>query len=421
MDKAHASITSLPETPGVYFFIGPHKEVLYVGKATSLKSRVRSYFSNTMAQARGAHMVTMVQSATRVEVRQTDSVLEALILESKLIRELKPTYNVRDKDDKSYNYLVITLQETFPRLLTVRGKDLSRRLAEIRLLGKKTGGKKVEPAVYGPFPHAGEFKEALKILRKIFPFYDAREPVLLERDSKDRTRLFNESIGLYPKSTITQSEYERTVRYLQMFFDGNVKKLVTQMEKDMHRFAKKELFEEASVLKRQLFAVQHIEDVSLIRKEKRYVEGEFRIEGYDVAHLGGTSTVGVMVVLREGVVDKGEYRTFHIREAVKGSDTGALKELLERRFAHPEWQYPRLIVLDGGSAQLRIGRQALQTMGIEIPIVAVTKDARHRASVLQGPIKIKNEWHNEILLANAEAHRFALAVHKQKRGKDFKR
>jgi excinuclease ABC subunit C len=148
-------------------------------------------------------------------------------------------------------------------------------------------------------------------------------------------------------------------------------------------------------------------------------EGGFRIEGYDVAHLMGSNTVAVMVVVENGVPDKKEYRTFTIRSAQKGSDTGALKEVLERRLAHPEWQYPRLIVVDGSKAQINTAKKVMENVGVAIPVVAVTKDSHHRPNKLQGPIKIRNKYQGDILLANAEAHRFALGVHKRKRGKQM--
>ena len=157
----HPSIQKLPDACGVYFFLGSKQEVLYVGKATSLKDRVRSYFASTLSVARGEHMVTMVERAVRVDFHVTDSVLEALILEAKSIKELKPPFNVRDKDDKSFNFLIITMQETFPRLLTVRGKELPVLYNE--LVARNTGTcKKVKPLIYGPFPHAAQFKQALK-------------------------------------------------------------------------------------------------------------------------------------------------------------------------------------------------------------------------------------------------------------------
>lgn len=418
MLRTHPSLEKLPDSSGVYFFIGRQREVLYVGKATSLKDRVRSYFSSNLVEARGANIVRMVERACRVEFRATDSVLEALILEAKLIKELKPSYNTREKDDKSFNHLLITVQEDFPRLLTVRGKDLVAKQSELYAKGSKGKGKDLAPLVFGPFPHAGQFAQALKIIRKIFPFYDSKRPVTELREKNDHKFRFNESIGVYPKAGSDKKAYARTVRNIVKIFEGKMKYVVRTLEKDMHRFAKEEKFELASQAKRQLFALQHIEDVSLIRREKRGVpEISFRIEGYDVAHLGGEDTVGVMVVALDGEVQKNEYRAFTIRHAVRGSDTGALAELLERRLAHPEWQYPRLIVLDGGRAQLNTARKVLQACGVHIPVVAVTKDSAHKPKVIIGLSKLKEIYHRDILLLNAEAHRFSLAVHTKKRSK----
>ncbi len=410
MDIGNNSVKKLPDKPGVYFFLDGNDKVLYVGKATSLKSRVRSYFSNNLIKSRGVHMVSMVEKAKRVDFRITASVLEALILEANFIKEFKPPYNTRDKDDKSFNYIVFTMNEDFPRLLTVRGRDLSAKIAQLKLGSKAL--------TYGPFTSAGQLRDVLKIIRKIFPYYDTKKPITLLREKKDYRLLFNESIGIYPKSSITKKEYARTVRHLKTLFDGKIKKLVRMLEKEMALYAKKDMFEEASIVKKQLFALQHIEDVSLLHRESESATRlGYRIEAYDVAHLSGTSTVGVMVVLEDGRINKKEYRTFNIKKARKGSDTGALMEILGRRFDHTEWQYPRLVVLDGSTAQINTAKKVFKEFGIDIPIVAVTKDERHRPVKLQGNIKIKNKYQNEILLANAEAHRFALAVHKRKRSK----
>jgi len=413
MISEHSSIKKLPDTSGVYFFLGAKREVLYVGKATSLKSRVSSYFSSKLSKTRGPQIVRMVELAKRVDYRTTDSVLEALILEAKLIKEFKPTYNTRDKDDKSFNHLVITVGEEYPRLLTVRGKDLAHTLHDLKKTNKK------QPLVYGPFPHAHQFKEALKIIRKIFPYYDTKHSVAELKEKQDKKILFNESIGVYPHKGTTVSEYKRTIRYIKALFDGKISSLQKTLERDMKKFAKAEKFEKANTTKKQLFSLQHIEDISLIKKEREHSRGAYRIEAYDVAHLQGSNTVGVMVVVEKGLPQKSEYRKFIIRDAVSGSDTGALKEMLERRLAHPEWMYPRLIVVDGGKAQINVAKKVLESAFVDIPIVAVTKDKKHRPNKLQGPIKIRNAYQSDILLANSEAHRFALTFHKKKQRQSF--
>jgi excinuclease ABC subunit C len=133
----------LPETPGVYFFLDENKAVLYIGKATSLRDRVKSYFARDIGRTPGPKIALMLGRASLVAYRRSDSVLEALILESNLIKSHQPPYNTDAKDDKSYNHVVIT-KEKVPRVLMVRGRDIERQ-------------KFTEPVKYafGPFPSGG--------------------------------------------------------------------------------------------------------------------------------------------------------------------------------------------------------------------------------------------------------------------------
>ncbi len=411
MLRAHPSVSALPDTPGVYFFIGARREVLYVGKATSLTDRVRSYFAADLATTRGLHMVHMVEEAKRVDFRATDSVLEALILEAKCIKELKPRYNTRDKDDKSWNYVVLTVHEPFPRVLVVRGKELEAKLRE----HASTSNVDAEPPYFGPFVHAAQLKEALKLIRKIFPFYDTTLPVLSLRARADRKLRFNESIGVYPPEGTTENEYARTVKHLRLLFEGKKQHLLRSLERDMHACARKEAFEEAQRIKRQIEALRHINDVSLLRRGADDAErecDEVRVEAYDVAHLQGGDMVGVMTVVVGGEPRTSEYRSFTIRSVTQSNDTAALREVLMRRFGHPEWEYPRVLVVDGGKAQLNVARAVMREIGIELPVVAVTKDEHHRPKELIGALTWRTTHAREALLANAEAHRFSIAKHR---------
>ena len=162
MEKNDLKKKKLPDTPGVYFFLGTKKEILYIGKATSLQNRVQSYFSNDIAEKRSKLIKQMVDEAKTVEVTKTDSVLEALILESNLIRTHKPKYNSISKDDKSYNHLIITNEE-FPRVLVVRGKDLATKFQD-----------SIIAYHFGPFTSGTLFREALQIIRKWFPLKASR-------------------------------------------------------------------------------------------------------------------------------------------------------------------------------------------------------------------------------------------------------
>ncbi len=412
MKKDHVSVKKLPTSAGVYLFLGRKREVLYVGKATSLRDRVRSYFAYDLTETRGVHIRDMVEKASRVEYRTTDSVLEALVLEAHLIKELKPRYNTRDKDDKSFNYLVVTTHEAWPRLLTVRGKDLARTLETLGPKEERTRG--VIP-VYGPFVHASQFKEALRLIRSIFPYYDTKEPVNLLLTRSDKKLTFNRSIGVYPSVEVDEKSYGKNILHIRMFFEGKKKTLVRSLERAMHAAAKNKRFEEAGEYKRQLFALRHIEDVSLIKKEvSQNTAKGFRIEAYDVAHFQGKAMVGVCVVFEDGEPVKAAYRTFTIRGLEKANDIAALTQVLMRRLAHTEWPLPKLMVVDGGIAQLRAAERALGAHGYEISTVAVTKDAQHRPKLVRGSSLLRVEHQGTILAANAEAHRFSLSRYRRK-------
>lgn len=400
----------IPDAPGVYFFLGKRKEILYIGKATSLRSRLKSYFTDDLREKRSELIMHMVEEAKSVEWTVTDSVLEALILETNLIRTHKPRCNTISKDDKSFNHVIITNEE-FPRVLVVRAKDLRTQYRE--------GDIKHE---FGPFPSGALFREALKIIRRIFKFYDTSRPLGEEKSKLERGRIdFNRQIGLYP-SEMSKKEYLRTIRHIRLFFEGKKKQLVKELERDMKALAKEQQFEKADEVKRKIFALQHIEDVSLIRREHRQYHDErtARIEGYDVAHLGGEDMVGVMTVVERGEANPSEYRAFNIKSVTASNDPAALAEMLERRLAHPEWLLPQLIVVDGSTAQKNAAERVLRRSGVVIPVVAVVKDDRHRPKNILGPKKLISEFDVLILLVNAEAHRFSLKQHRNKQNKRFR-
>ena len=423
----------LPDAPGVYFFLGPKREVLYIGKATSLRDRVRSYFSPDLASARSPLVVQMVEKARSIDWRETDSVLEALILESSLIKTHKPHHNTLEKDDKSFNYVIIT-DETFPRVLVKRGKELGG-LPPLPSRGEGGGeGCRSNPsepfkATFGPFPHGVQLKEAMKIIRKIFPFRDKcnpphPNPLPGRGEGAARARpCFNRQIGLCPgvcSGEVSAAEYGRTIRHIMLFLGGHKKKLLTTLESEMKKAARSERFEEAARLRGQMFALQHIQDVSLIKDDYRNfsardASGLMRIEAYDTAHWQGSAAVGVMVAVENGEAVPAEYRTFGIKAAGAGDDIGALREILSRRLAHDEWRLPRLIVADGGKAQLAAAQKTLEEAGFHIPVVAVVKDDRHKARGILGNPELIKIYEKEILLANAEAHRFSIAKHRNKR------
>jgi len=450
------------------------KEILYIGKATSLKDRVRSYFSADLVNTRGQFIADMILKAEKVDYLKTDSVLEAIILESNLIKKYQPKYNTKEKDDKSYNYVIIT-KEDFPRVLLIRGRELEAQggTRELNIKYK-----------FGPYPNGSAIKEGLKIIRKIFPYRDkcvpyapvchsrpeARcgvnscgnpdtigeemdppSPVLdsryflklktgegddrkenfvihkIRKDVKARP-CFNRQIGLCPgvcSSEISKTDYADTIRNIKMFFEGKKKALIKKLERHMKDCAKNQEFEKAGKVKKTLFALNHIQDVALIKKseeeiaERIYEESAiFRMEAYDIAHISGTNMVGAMTVSENGELKKSDYRKFKIKTVKNPNDTAALKEVLERRLKHKEWLLPDMIIYDGGIAQRNAVEEILKNiLGNEfgIKIVGVVKDQKHRPSKIIGEESVIKKYKKEILLLNSEAHRFAIGFHRKLR------
>ena len=402
----------LPDKPGVYFF-RKGTQTLYIGKATSLRDRVKSYFGKDLIETRGPIILDMVFKADKIDFQITDSVLEALILEANLIKKYQPKYNTKEKSDKSFNYVCITKDE-LPKVILVRGKNLE---------------PKKYKKVFGPYPNGAQLREAMKIIRRIFPFLDDKSKNYLE---------FYKQINLVPDLG-DRKLYMQNIRNIILFFEGKKKKVLKNLEKEMKEYAKNKEFEKAGEIKRQIFALKHINDVALIKSsassnfssahpsrgtewdptDKKFERSYARIEAYDIAHMGGKNMVGVMTVLEDGEVVKSEYKKFKIRTQTNANDTGALKEVLERRLAHTEWVYPNLIVVDGGLAQINVAKKILAKLKINIPIASVLKDEKHRPKAIMGDKVIAHKYEKEILLANAESHRFAIAYHKNMRNRNF--
>lgn len=393
---------ALPDTPGVYLFRDSRKRILYVGKATSLRERVRSYFAADLSTTRGERISTMVREARSVSWHETDSVLEALILEAALIKEHQPPANVRERDNKSFNYLVIT-KEPYPRVLVVRGRELF-----------LTWDTTTIAYTFGPFPQGKILKEALGIVRKIFPFRDTCTP-------HSGKPCFNAQLQLCPgvcTGVVTEVEYAQTIQDIVLLFKGKKKELLRRLTCEMRRAAQEELFEYAARIRAQIYALTHIRDIALIKRDSPESTGGrvLRMEAYDVAHTAGSHTVGVCVAFANGEPDTSGYRKFKIN-SVGNNDAGALRELLERRLAHPEWAYPDLIVVDGGDIQYRVAQEVLAAHQVTIPIVAVVKDEHHRARGFLGEGSMLRMHEITIKAANAEAHRYAVRFHRTRRDK----
>ncbi|MDP3957814.1 MAG: GIY-YIG nuclease family protein [bacterium] len=456
--QAFQKKNKLPESPGVYFFLDAKKKLLYIGKATSLRDRVKSYFLRGIEGARGPKIELMLEKVRFVAHRKTDSVLEALILEASLIKDHQPPYNTDAKDDKSYNHVVIT-EELFPRVLIARGRDLlssqpastrgdsstrldSARLARGGQLTANSKQKKEYKYIFGPFPAGGALREAMKIVRKLFPYRDRCLPAkasATEGEPTDNLQLitntkkispcFNRQIGLCPgvcTGEISPREYARTINHIRLFFEGHKNTLIKNLKREMKTAVKHLAFEHAGEIKKTLFGLQHIQDVALVKEDSRLTTDDsqqgMRIEAYDVAHLGGSASVGAMMVLQNGRPAKEFYRKFTLRGGHQGNDLTALQEILERRLQHSEWPLPEIIVVDGAEPQVAVAKRAIYLEvrpPSDIAVVGVVKNAKHQPERLIGSEALVKRFKKEILLANSEAHRFAITFHRARRGKEF--
>ncbi len=373
-------------------------EILYVGKAANLKRRVSSYFTRPHEY----RIEKLVSRIAKIERRDTDTAIEALILESQLIKELQPPFNVLEKDDKSFLYVLITTKEKFPRVLTVRGKE-----ADLAKNGK----------LFGPFTSGYAVRESLRILRRIFP-WNMHAP-----EEKYIRPCFNYQIGLCPgvcAGAISWEDYHAQMRNLVLFFEGKKKLVLRSLKTQMIQEAKAQEYEKADQMKRQIFNLEHIQDVALIfENEVADPEGHkgLRIEGYDISNISGTSAVGSMVVFTNGKPDKAEYRKFKIKTIEGANDTAMIHEVLTRRLRN-NWPLPNLFLIDGGLGQVNAARAALKEAGLRIPVVGIMKGPERKRNDFIGSLP-PGFPKGVLVRVRDEAHRFAIRYHKQVRGREF--
>ncbi|PIU80782.1 MAG: hypothetical protein COS71_01645 [Candidatus Moranbacteria bacterium CG06_land_8_20_14_3_00_40_12] len=444
-------IAKLPPNPGVYTFFDDKRRILYIGKATNLNSRVGSYFtprSLPLIRGEGAGwrpIEAMIHKVADIKIQETDSVLEALILESNLIKKFQPKYNVDSKDDKSFCYVVIT-KEDFSRVLILRETELektdviaseAKQSNEMKIRLPRPFGARNNKLIYGPYTSKKQLEIALKIIRKIFPYHSNKQ--------KTEKGCLDFQLGKCPgpyAGAISKEDYAQNIRGIKMILEGRKKNLLKKMEKEMQNHSKKNEFEKAAELRNKIFALRHIQDVALISEpdpasilplKRGGREGKgLRIEAYDISNISGQYAVGSMAVFSSGEPDKSQYRKFKIKTIEGSNDVGMMAEILFRRFRHPEWPQPDLILLDGGKGHLNIAEKVFKELSLEIPLVAVAKGLSRRNVKIQmtndkSISKSKFQKNIQEVLKDAnliknimdEAHRFAISYHKKLRKENF--
>lgn len=377
-----------PNSPGIYWF-SKNGERIYVGKAASLQKRISSYF-----RSEDSRVAMMVSQADNISFKKTTSVLEAVILEANAIKKYLPKYNIKEKDNRSFVYLVIPKEE-FPRPFIARGREVEKYASS--------------GVVFGPYQSHRTLKTAMQLARKIFPFGTCKS-------NKGRP-CFDYQIGLCPGiciGAISAKDYKNNIKHLVLFFKGEYKKLLKKLKKENPE---------------KIFALNHINDIALINKlEIRNLKLEInRLEGYDISHFSGMEPVGAMVVFINGERCSSQYRLFKVRNVQnRFDDLAMLSEILERRLNHSEWPKPDIILVDGGKNQVKTARRILMKKNIFVPIVGIAKTLGHsgRASV-GDKLFFENAKPSvkKLLLSSRslfqqvrnEAHRLAISFQKRRR------
>jgi excinuclease UvrABC nuclease subunit len=395
----------IPNVPGAYLFYNQGGELIYVGKATSLKNRVKSYFQG-LKNPRPIEF--MIGQVVKIRWQKTDSALEAAILESELIKKYRPKYNVHWKDDKSWNYFLLTKDE-YPRLITMREHEKKQLSAEEQKKFRK---------IFGPYPGLNT-KAAIKILRRLFTLSfcqpRAKRPCLY--------REMGECLGVCTGEISPKEYITKVVHPLELFLSGHKKQLISQIEKRMTVESRSENYEEAGRLRDQAKALRRIRDIAMLNdsftRDSVGAKTPLRIEGYDISNLGPSDAVGSMVVFDESGPVKSAYRKFNIKTVAGQSDVGCLAEVLTRRLRHPEWPMADVWLIDGGKPQ--VNRAVAVAAGRTPIIVGIAKGPTRKKIefILEKKTPAVVSWveNNRQLLIKVrdEAHRFAIRFQKTKR------
>ncbi len=430
------NFSKLPGTTGIYCF-KRNGQFLYIGKALNIRERVKNHF-----QSQNYRDNLYLDSMKSIGYIETNSEIEALILEAKLIKKYQPKYNTIWKDDKNYFFVGIT-KEDFPKVfITHQTKKIKIPKSKIQTKSKIQNPKL---AFIGPFVDGGALKQTLKSLRKAFPYRSCnkipKHPCLWYQ-LKRCPGPCSLKIEGYPIS-LNLKNAKNILKILQ----GKKKRVLTDLKKEMNLASESQDFEKAAKIRDRIIALEKVmkhakilEPVEVrpqpvprlgllqeVLKSKKEIK---RIEAYDISNIQGQTAAGSLVVFTEGKPDKSQYRKFKIKIAEKPNDTAMIKEVLTRRLAHEEWSYPDLILIDGGIAQLNAALEIknekckVKNYNLKLKIMSLAK--KKNELFIEGrkkPILLKalpREIFNLILQLRDEAHRFAIKYHHKLREVDLK-
>ncbi len=398
-------IKDIPHSPGVYIMKDAAGKVLYIGKADDLKKRVSSYFRPLPKHSeRIESLVTQIKDMSYIP---TSTSAEALIYENGLIKQLSPKYNVALKDDKSYPLLKLTVNEKFPRLIMTRER-------------KNDGA-----IYYGPYTSAKLLKEALKILKKLFPFRTCNKMPKKTCLQFDIKQCLGPCVG-----RVCEERYKDLVTELGLFLEGRRKELLRYLSDKMEELSKKEKFEEALECRNRLEAMSSVKEDRIYYRPMSELEelknilglkGKLEtIEAFDVSNIMGNEAVGSMIHFYKGRPDKNEYRRFKIKTVSDMDDYSMMREIVRRRYTRilgEKTALPDLIVIDGGRGHLSVVLNELKKLGLkDVPVIGIAKEFEHiYVKDKKEPLSLPKESKALHLLERLrdEAHRFAHLYHRK--------
>ncbi|MDO8655372.1 MAG: GIY-YIG nuclease family protein [bacterium] len=400
-------VKRIPRNPGIYTFSGK-EELLYIGKAGNLRGRIKNHFQEP--SYRDNLFMGQVQ---KIGYLETGSEIEALLLESRLIKQRQPKYNVMWRDDKNYFYVAITKEE-FPRVFLTHQPQRT--------------GKYV-----GPFTEGKPIKLALRSLRGIFPYYVSR--------THPRTLCQYCHLGLCPGPAPDKKQYHKNIRNLVAVLQGKKTSVLKTLKREMNLASRLEYYEAAGKLRDKVHALENVfshahllsqgpthernpmRDYESVVHELKRILGRnrdiVRMEAYDISNIQGKETTGSMVVFVKGRPDKNEYRKFKIHLDGKPNDFAMMTELVSRRLSHKEWQYPDFMLIDGGKGQLSAALAAFKGHGSARSISLGALAKRNNELFLPGrkdSVLLKTmslPLSNVLMHIRDEAHRFAISYHRK--------
>ncbi|MDR0724340.1 MAG: excinuclease ABC subunit UvrC [Endomicrobium sp.] len=425
----YEKLKEIPKLPGIYIMRDALGNIIYIGKAKSLKDRLSSYFNADI----DSKATTIITAMRKIDYILCASEREALIVERELISKVKPYFNSMWKDDKSYPYIKFSIKEDFPRLIFTRKK-------------LKDGA-----LYFGPYPQLLYIKKFARWLVKLFKIRPCRlefSQNCLPEEKKVKSCIYYHTQMCYAPclGKISSKDYKNKIKNVELFLNGKFKKLEIDLAVEMSKLSDSMLYEEAKEIRDRLYAiknmsqrvmiseiskdeinesVQRADSIRELKKILHLSKLPAIIEGFDNSNIQGTNAVASMVRFHNALADKKNYRKFKIKTVIGADDFATMREVVFRRYSaliRKNEVLPDLILIDGGKGQLSAALSALEELQLKIPIISLAKKNEEIFLPKKDKALILSRHSQGLRLLQSvrdEAHRFAVSYHRKLREKEF--